>query len=158
MKPISSEELERMVDALNPPPPRVLRMRRPEDCRCEALRTVFGCGAPAECGPCALRRRYDELQTAGFIHIPEGQRLQFQDCGVPTATTIDHQSWAPAWAVQLVDMFYGSVDLQPILCRAAIDHAFAEAVLTIVIQAERDPAIKVRDFAIAQGVPLRHRK
>jgi hypothetical protein len=144
-----------------PSPPSELRfqIRRAEDCRCDDLRDVFGAGAPLECGPCKLRRRYTDLLDAGFVMIPDVHRLRFEDCGVMTATTIDHKSWAPAWAVLLVDNLAGSLFLQPILCRAAVDPEFAEACATILMQSPpgrvvdgTDPSAKVVALACVRGV------
>jgi hypothetical protein len=132
--------------------------RRKEDCRCEDLKQIFGSGAPGQCGPCVFREILIELHEKGFVEIRREHALKYADCGIEIRTTQDHRSWAPAWAVMLVDFFLEDPRhrewLPPLLCRAAVDVTFAEAVATILMTAGVEAVIRVRDFAIANGVVL----
>lgn len=134
-----------------------LHIRRGEDCRCEELRKVFGDGAPKQCLRCDLREACIELTDEGYLVVPNEHRQKYIDCGVPTATTLDHRSWAASWAVMLVDHFVGTHDLQPLLCRCAVDPEFAEAIATILLQSDSDAATKAHAFAIEAGVALSKR-
>ena len=59
------------------------------------------------------------LEAAGYVMIPEQHRLPFDDCGVRIETTPNRKTWAPSWAVLIVDHLYGSTALPAVLCRAA---------------------------------------
>lgn len=141
----------------------------PAGCLCHSLKEVFGDEAP-RCSHCTIEAKREELLADGFVEIELRFMQAFRDCGVEVRTiAAARTAWAPCWAEQLRDLFYGTHDLAPILGRCSVDAELVDALITTKVLAERQAQVsppyeggtregyvvqKVRALAIELGVPL----
>lgn len=123
-------------------------------CRCAELRAVFGAGAPARCGACALEARRLGLLAEGLVQVPSSHYQAYRDCGLDPATIEDHTMWVPCWAHCIVAALLGTDACGPVLTRAVFDAEFRDAVMDELSAgvAEADAVANVRALAAAQGV------